>query len=193
MGYDSEGMSYKHSDAPESDRSRAAPGACVGGRADPAARWPEGHKLIRGRPSPGRMVDEAPPFGRRLRRWLRAQRFPLSILVFLVGILLTILAVGYFTPLSQYAPFTSINPATAQPSANYNLVFVIAGPIVVIIGAYLVGAYYLARHRFEHLMETRSKAEFLRNLPEVEDLLWELTPSDEDRYARKKAEMGIRR
>ncbi len=139
------------------------------------------------------MAEEPVPISRRLRRALRAQRFPLSILVFVVGVLLTVLAAGYFTPLSQYAPFPTINAGTAQPTANYNLVFVIAGPIVVIIGAYLVGAYYLARHRFEHLMETRSKAEFLRNLPEVEDLLWDLTPTDEERYARKKADMGIRR
>lgn len=139
------------------------------------------------------MATEASPFTRRLRRALRAQRLPLSILILAVGILLTILAAGYFTPISQYAPFPAIDSGTVQPNANYNLVFVIAGPIIVIIGAYLVGAYYLARHRFEHLMKTRSKAEFLRNLPEVEDLLWELTPSDEERYATKKAEMGIRR
>ncbi|HYK93077.1 MAG TPA: hypothetical protein VEY07_03430 [Thermoplasmata archaeon] len=139
------------------------------------------------------MAPEAPTFTRRLRRALQTQRLPLSILVLIVGVLLTVLAAGYFTPLSQYAPCTMINSGTAQPNANYNLVFVIAGPIVVIIGAYLVGAYYLARHRFEHLMKTRSKAEFLRNLPEVEDLLWELTPDDEQRYVQKKAEMGIRR
>ncbi len=160
------------------------------GRGDGASTL---HSLIRGPPSPTPMAEEAVPFGRRLRWALRAQRFPLSILVFAIGVLLTVLAAGYFTPLSQYAPFSSINGATAQPNANYNLVFVIAGPIIVIVGAYLVGAYYLARHRFEHLMKTRSKAEFLRNLPEVEDLLWELTPSDEERYSRKKSEMGIRR
>jgi hypothetical protein len=139
------------------------------------------------------MAPDAAPLGRRLRRGLQAERLPLSVVVLAVGILLTILAAGYFTPLSQYPPFPAVNAGTAQPNANYNLVFVIAGPIIVIVGIYLVGAYYLARHRFEHLMRTRSKAEFLRNLPEVEDLLWELTPADEDRYADKKAEMGIRR
>jgi hypothetical protein len=42
-------------------------------------------------------------------------------------------------------------------------------------------------------MVTKSKAEFLRNLPEVEDLLWDLTPADEVRYLDKKAELRIRR
>jgi len=142
------------------------------------------------------MADEAgpEPLGRRLRRFLRSQRAIFSVIVLVIGVFLSVLAVGAFTPLASAAPFTSINAVTAPPSGpNYNLVFVLAGPIISIIGAYLVGAYYLARRRFEHLMVTRSKAEFLRNLPEVEDLLWDLTPRDEVRYLDKKAELRIRR
>ena len=113
-----------------------------------------------------------------------------------IGIFLTMLAVGDYTPISQSAPFNSVNSATdlsASGGPNYNLVFVIVGPIMVIVGAYLVGAYYVARRRFEHLMLSRSKAEFLRNLPEVEDLLWDLLPADELRYEQKKSELRIRR
>ncbi len=136
---------------------------------------------------------EAVPFSTHLRRSLRQQRFLLSGVVLAAGILLTVLAIGDFTPLSSTGPFPAINAVTDTANANYNLVFVIVGPIVIIIGGYLVGAYYLARHRFEHLMKTKSKAEFLRNLPEVEDLLWDLTPTDELRYEEKKVELRIRR
>lgn len=142
------------------------------------------------------MAEEraADPFGRRLRTFLRSHRFVFSLLILAVGVFLTVLAVGYYTPVANLGPFPTINSATAPSNGdNYNLVFVLAGPIVTIIGAYFVGAYYLARRRFEHLMETRSKAEFLRNLPEVEDLLWDLTPADEYRYAEKKAELRVRR
>jgi hypothetical protein len=120
----------------------------------------------------------------------------LSILLFLIGIALTTLAVGDLSPLSATAPFPVINGYTDQSAnggVNYNLAFVILGPIVIIIGAYFVGAYVLARRKFEHLMLTKSKAEFLRNLPEIEDLLWELTPKDGIRYERKKTELKIRR
>jgi hypothetical protein len=136
------------------------------------------------------------PFDRSLRRFVRTYRFLLSILLLAGGILLTVLAVGAFTPLSQTPPFPSIDSATDQSSTggpNYNLVFVVAGPIVVLIGTYLVGAYYIARRKFEHLMVTKSKAEFLRNLPELEDLLWDLTPDDEQRYLEKKSDLRIRR
>jgi hypothetical protein len=143
------------------------------------------------------MADgEGVPISRRFRHFLRAQRFLLSAIVLAVGIVLTVLAVGDLTPASGSPIFQPINSATDQSASggpNYNLAFVIAGPIISIIGAYLVGAYYLARRRFEHLMLTKSKAEFLRNLPDIEDLLWDLTPTDEVRYEQKKAELRIRR
>lgn len=137
--------------------------------------------------------SEPMPFGTRLRRFLRQERFFFSAVVLASGILLTVLAIGDFTPLASTPPFPAINAVTDTSTANYNLLFVIVGPIVIIVGGYLVGAYYLARHRFEHLMQTKSKAEFLRNLPEVEDLLWDLTPADEARYEEKKVELRVRR
>jgi hypothetical protein len=133
------------------------------------------------------------PIGRRLRRGMRTYRAPLSIFILVVGVFLTTLAVGFFTPLSSTYPFSAINAETNTPNANYNLVFVIVGPIIVIIGFYLVGAYYVARRKFEHLMLTKSKAEFLRNISELEDLLWDLTPADESRYEQKRAEFRLRR
>ena len=139
-------------------------------------------------------ADREPvPFERRFRHGMRAYRAEISVFVLAVGVLLTVLAAGYFTPLASSEPFSSINGVTAQPDTNYNLLFVILGPIVVIIGAYLVGAYYNARHEFERLMLTKSKAEFLRNIPELERLLWDLTPRHEVRYEQKCAELRVRR
>jgi len=132
------------------------------------------------------------PLGRHLRHGMRAYRAAIAIFVLAVGTLLTILAVGAFTPLSNVAPFPAINTAT-ESGWNYNLLFAVIGPIIVIVGAYLVGAYFVARRRFEHLMLTKSKAEFLRNIPELEDLLWELTPNDELRYENKRSELKVRR
>ncbi len=133
-------------------------------------------------------------FGTRFRRGLRTHRWAIAIVVFAVGLLLSVLAIGYWTPLNAVEPFTTINGATGPTGgANYNLVFVVLGPIIAIVGAYLVGAYLVARRKFEHLMLTKSKAEFLRNIPELEDLLWELTPADEVRYDEKRTELKVRR
>lgn len=136
---------------------------------------------------------EAVPFERRFRHAMRTYRAWISDFILAVGILLTTLALGAFTPLANSWPFTVINGVTNTPSANYNLLFFVLGPIVIIAGAYLAGSYYVARRKFDHLMVTKSKAEFLRNIPELEDLLWELTPADEVRYEQKKAELRVRR
>jgi uncharacterized membrane protein YbhN (UPF0104 family) len=137
--------------------------------------------------------SEKVPLSRRFRHGMREYRSYISVTVFAIGILLSVLALGFFTPLSSAGPFPAINAATNQPNANYNLVFIVVGPIIAIVGAYLVGAYYYARRKFEHLMVTKSKAEFLRNIPELEEILWDLKPEDEDRYERKKAELRVRR
>jgi uncharacterized protein DUF3198 len=141
------------------------------------------------------MAEETPkqPFDRRFRFGMRVHRAVISIVVLVVGSFLTILAIGYFTPLMSLGFFVAINNVTDQPNANYNLVFVIVGPIITITGMYLVGAYYYARRKFEHLMVTKSKAEFLRNIPELEEILWDLTPNDEVRYENKRAELRVRR
>ncbi len=138
-------------------------------------------------------AEEKPTRSSRLHRWLRANRALIYGGVFAVGLFLSVLALGYFTPLSSSWPFSAINTVTNTPSANYNLVFVVLGPIISIVGAWLFGSYLTARRKFEHLMVTKSKAEFLRNIPELEELLWELTPADELRYEAKKAELKLRR
>ncbi|HTT73708.1 MAG TPA: DUF3198 domain-containing protein [Thermoplasmata archaeon] len=136
---------------------------------------------------------EKPGFSSRLRHGFRANRAWVAAAVLGIGILLSVLALGSFTPLASSFPFSAINTLTVTPSANYNLVFVVLGPIIAIAGAYLFGSYVIARRKFEHLMVTKSKAEFLRSIPELEEILWELTPADELRYERKKVELKIRR
>jgi hypothetical protein len=133
------------------------------------------------------------PLSRRFRHGLRTYRAWIADAILAIGALLTVLALGWVTPLANSQPFIAINNATDTPSANYNLVFIVLGPIIIIAGAYLTGSYYTARRKFDHLMQTKSKAEFLRNIPELEDLLWELTPADEVRYEEKKVELRVRR
>lgn len=137
--------------------------------------------------------DAAEPFSRKLRTAVRSERALLSEAILGLGFVLVILALGDFTPLKEAFPFTSVNPYTDTPTANFDLLFAIVGPIIVVVGGYLVGAYFHAKRRFDHLMLTKSKAEFLRHISELEDLLWDLTPQDERRYQDKLADLRLRR
>ncbi|HEY6237878.1 MAG TPA: hypothetical protein VIZ68_01670, partial [Thermoplasmata archaeon] len=67
---------------------------------------------------------ERVPFDRRVRVFLRTQRFPLSLVVFGVGVLLTVLAVVDLTPLNQSSSFQGVNRLTDQSGSggpNYDL------------------------------------------------------------------------
>jgi hypothetical protein len=141
--------------------------------------------------------EGGPSFGRKLREWARGQRYILSILIFALGSILTALAIADFIPpIAAAGPFPAINGVLDQSASggpNYDLAFVVLGPIIFIVGAYFTGSYLVARRRFEHLMTTKSKAEFLQNIPELEELLWDLTPNDERRYVDKRGELRVRR
>jgi hypothetical protein len=145
------------------------------------------------------------PITTRFKRFIRTIRFPISIVVLVAGAFLSITAVAAYTPLLVQAPFSSYVPTllgadcsntqvcSATPSGtDWVLLFVVLGGLLDIIGIYLVVVYVNARTRFEHLMKTKSKAEFVRNLPEAEDLLWDLTPKDEIRLVRKKQDLKVR-
>jgi hypothetical protein len=152
------------------------------------------------------MTEEA-TLTTRLRYFYRKIRFPLGIAVLVLGAFLSISAFAAYSPLLYDQPFSSYVPTLLGPDcpqnascpANYQsattdwiLLFVVSGIIIDIIGIYMVAVYLVARRRFEHLLKTKSKAEFVRNLPEVEDLLWDLTPSDEERLLQRKQELRIR-
>ncbi|MCL4325134.1 MAG: DUF3198 domain-containing protein, partial [Candidatus Thermoplasmatota archaeon] len=121
----------------------------------------------------------------RLRILYRTIRFPLGVVILVLGAFLSISAFAAYSPLLYDQPFSSYVPtllgpdcpANASCPANYQstttdwiLLFVVAGLIIDIVGIYMVAVYLVARKRFEHLIKTKSKAEFVRNLPEVEDL-----------------------
>ncbi|MDE1821661.1 MAG: hypothetical protein KGJ23_11745 [Euryarchaeota archaeon] len=147
--------------------------------------------------------ETAPPmsFSTTLRRGLRTYRFAISIAVLVLGSILCLIGLFAWTPLGD--PGGSLawleqplkgtdSPTGSYTGPDWTLAMLPGGGLMALIGAYLVGVYMVARRRFEHLMKTRSKAEFLRNVTEAEDLLWDLTPEDEVRLVRKKLELKIR-
>jgi hypothetical protein len=149
--------------------------------------------------------EEKLPFGARARRFLRTIRFHIAVVVLVIGAFLCLTSFAAYTPLLTEPPFSSYVPTLLGPDCSntsvcpasptgvdWVLLFIVLGAILVIAGLYLTISYVLARNRFEHLMKTKSKAEFVRNLPEAEDLLWDLNPKDEIRLAQKKQELRVR-
>lgn len=128
----------------------------------------------------------------KLQESLREHRLWLSSIVLGTSIVIFGLALGQFTSLKTDYPFSVINRFTDQTRSggqNWDLLFAIFWPIPFAVGMYFVSAYLVARRRFELLISSESDAEFLRNVPELERLLSELTPAHEERFRRKYSEL----
>lgn len=147
-------------------------------------------------------------FATKIKRVLRTYRFPISVVVAVLGFVIFFFGLFAWTPLASSGPLENleqsllgqgctagsnfVSGSCTSTSPDWTLAMLPGGGLLGAIGAYLAVTYTVARRRFEHLMKTKSKAEFLRNVTEAEDLLWDLTPEDEIRLVRKKQDLKIR-
>ena len=86
-------------------------------------------------------------------------RLPLGYLIFVVGLILTILAVWSF-------PYELDKDYSERPLGfleGFNLVVAIAGVIILLVGLYIVSRYFADRRKFYSLINTNSQALFKRN------------------------------
>ena len=70
--------------------------------------------------------------------------------------------------------------------------FVFIGGIVTILGWMYFHDYNKKHKRFEELMETNSKASFIRNIVEIEELAIDLGPEYEERVIDKRKSLKVK-
>ncbi|NLT38095.1 MAG: DUF3198 domain-containing protein [Methanomassiliicoccus sp.] len=66
------------------------------------------------------------------------------------------------------------------------------GAVMLLIGLIWLASYRLNVRKFNKLMEEKSKANFTRNMDDVEYLAWRLPLKFEERLSAKKKELGIK-
>ncbi|MDD1746839.1 MAG: hypothetical protein LUQ16_03665 [Methanomassiliicoccales archaeon] len=69
---------------------------------------------------------------------------------------------------------------------------IVIGVIVFIIGIYLLASYLKLTAQFDRFMKVTSRAEFKRDLDEVEYLAWRLPSRYAKRLGKKKEEIGVK-
>ena len=110
-----------------------------------------------------------------------------------VGIVLTIVSFTYrfVTPtpgwLSGYAGLVQ------RPEGDYNLILLILGPILVIMGGFYVGEQVVLRRRFERLLDTPKRSEFTSRRRTLEDLARRLPDGFSSRIEEKESEFKSKR
>lgn len=113
---------------------------------------------------------------------------PLSLVALIVGIVLLVISViGLW-----FSEDVKALKDVTDFFGDWNLWLVIISPFIVIAGGFYFGDTMLKRREFYKLINTSSKAEFIRNKDRIEFLAWRLTKRDRERYFERKKELKIK-
>lgn len=124
-----------------------------------------------------------------IRRFFTTYTLQLGLVLFIVGIILTILSIfGVFYGDSD------INFLKRMTDAIGDWIYwcILLGPVLLIAGGWYFFDNILKRKEFKELMETTSKAKFIRNQDRVEFLAWKLTSRHQEQLSEKKKEFHIK-
>lgn len=117
-----------------------------------------------------------------------------SFLGLLFGFLTIIGVVGVYLNMNEnnrLPSFISFLQDLSDPFGSWIAWIVVAAPIGLIVCAWWYYDYVRKIHELAELIDTPSKAKFVRNLDEIEYLAWSLPQRYEDKVLTKKKEFKI--
>lgn len=133
-----------------------------------------------------------------IKRFLTTYALQLGFLLFILGIILTIIGIyGAFIfdpdvdPDAKGAPPRFIIN-TMKAVGDWIYWCVLAGPLIFIAGAWYFFDNIGKRKEFKELIDTTSKAKFIRNLDRIEFLAWKLSMNHQKQLLDKKKEFHIK-
>lgn len=123
-------------------------------------------------------------------RILRELRLELSAMVFIAGLIMTALIVNRFaiTPANLPEFLRELDEDIGQ----WMVWILVIGPVVLFSGGWYFIDTIRKRREFERLIDTESKAKFVRNQDRIEFLGWLLGSDYRKRGESKKTEFGLR-
>jgi aspartokinase-like uncharacterized kinase len=125
-----------------------------------------------------------------LRRTITNHALILSLILFIVGIILTLWGIlGVFV----YDSLTDSIKDFVDSIGDWIYWCILAGPIILIAGGWYFFDNLRKRKEFKELMETTSKAKFIRNMDRAEFLAWKLTMDHQRQLMDKKKEFHIKK
>jgi aspartokinase-like uncharacterized kinase len=125
-----------------------------------------------------------------LKRTITNHALILSLILFIVGIILTLWGIlGVFV----YESLSDEVKDFVDSIGDWIYWCILAGPIILIAGGWYFFDNLRKRKEFKELMETTSKAKFIRNMDRAEFLAWKLTMDHQKQLMDKKKEFHIKK
>lgn len=132
----------------------------------------------------------------KLRIFVRDVTYPLAALV----LVLCIIAV-FFGTLSTFfvdnkayrVPEPLFTPVKQLHDQNLDICILGLGVLAMMFAGWYFGDGYYKRRKFEELMDTDSKAQFIDDLDEIEELAYKISSHHEELVYEKKRELKVKR
>lgn len=123
-------------------------------------------------------------------RILQEFKLEISALLLVLGIFLVIVVVtGNLFPDSSPDLLKRVH----KDIGGWMIWLDVVAPIILVVAAYYFVATLRMIREYERLMDTRSKATFIRNQDRIEELAFNLTENHRRRLEEKKEELKIKR
>jgi hypothetical protein len=125
-----------------------------------------------------------------LRRFLTTYTLQFGLILFILGILLTVLGIlGVF----YNQPDINFLKRVTDAIGDWIYWCILLGPVLLIAGGWYFFDNINKRKEFKELITTTSKAKFIRNQDHIEFLAWKLTQKHQTQLAEKKKEFHIKK
>ena len=126
-----------------------------------------------------------------MAKWTKNHMLEIGAVVAAIGLVLTVISFTYqFTDPPRPGWIQWYGDLVERPEGNYNLIAFIAGPIMLIIGAFYFGEQLVLRRRFERMLDTPRKSEFASRRRDLEDLAKRLPDGFRKRIEAKESELS---
>ena len=128
-----------------------------------------------------------------MARWTKNHMLELGIVLLILGLLGTV--VSFVLNFADTTPswLASYEDLVRRPQGDFNLILLIAGPILLIWGGFWVGEQMVLRRRFERLLDTPKRSEFTSRRSELESMTKRLPDGYRKRITEKESEFVSRR
>ncbi|MDI6916787.1 MAG: DUF3198 domain-containing protein [Thermoplasmatales archaeon] len=127
-----------------------------------------------------------------MNKIFREYMLMLSAILFGVGIIMTVIGFLWCFTVIQ---LNTVNPSLEEFSeklGNWGWWILIPAPFILIAGGWYFSDQLLARKKFNKMISTNSKASLVKNIGEVEGIMWKLPRKYEVRFEEKKKKFKIK-
>jgi len=127
-----------------------------------------------------------------MNKIIREHMLMLSAILFGIGIIMTVIGVLWYFMVIQSNIVNSSLEEFSEKLGNWGWWILIPAPFILIAGGWYFSDQLLARRKVNEMISTNSKANFVKNISEIEEVVWKLPIKYRERFEKKKEKFKIK-